>query len=151
MRGWTYRGGLSRARLNRVLDCIHAHVGDNLELNTLAEAAGLNVCHFARAFKQSTGENSTPICAAEKDRSGEGVSTAVKAAGDWKPARTGLVDQSSQVAAEGKVKATIEDQPLESINDVFDRLKTRKVNGRVVLDMAVHANRNHFELVAAHA
>ena len=36
-------------------------------------------------------------------------------------------------AAEGKVKATIETQPLESINDVFSQLKTGKVNGRIVL------------------
>jgi propanol-preferring alcohol dehydrogenase len=36
-------------------------------------------------------------------------------------------------AAEGKVKAMIETQPLESINDVFQRFKAGKVNGRVVL------------------
>jgi propanol-preferring alcohol dehydrogenase len=39
-------------------------------------------------------------------------------------------------AAEGKVKATIEQLPLESINDVFARLKEGKVNGRVVLNIA---------------
>ena len=39
-------------------------------------------------------------------------------------------------AAEGKVKATIEELPLESINDVFARLKEGKVNGRVVLNIA---------------
>ncbi len=38
--------------------------------------------------------------------------------------------------AEGKVKATIETLPLASINDTFNRLKTGKVNGRVVLDIA---------------
>jgi propanol-preferring alcohol dehydrogenase len=38
-------------------------------------------------------------------------------------------------AAEGKVKATIEQQPLESINDVFARLRDGKVNGRVVLNL----------------
>jgi alcohol dehydrogenase, propanol-preferring len=36
-------------------------------------------------------------------------------------------------AAEGKVKANIQTQPLASINDVFERLKRGKVNGRVVL------------------
>ena len=39
-------------------------------------------------------------------------------------------------AAEGKVKATIEQLPLDSINDVFTRLKEGKVNGRVVLNIA---------------
>jgi alcohol dehydrogenase, propanol-preferring len=39
-------------------------------------------------------------------------------------------------AAEGKVKATIEQLPLDSINDVFARLKEGKVNGRVVLQIA---------------
>lgn len=39
-------------------------------------------------------------------------------------------------AAEGKVKATIEQQPIESINTVFSRLREGKVNGRVVLNIA---------------
>ena len=51
-----YRGGLSRFRLNRVLEYINANLSDNLELNVLAEVAGVNMYHFARAFKQSTGE-----------------------------------------------------------------------------------------------
>ena len=61
------------------------------------------------------------------------------------------LEEALEFAAEAKVKATIEDQPLESINEVFDRLKKGKVNGRVVLDIAAPASRNHFELVAAHA
>ena len=36
-------------------------------------------------------------------------------------------------AVEGKVKATIETLALECINDVFERLRTGRVNGRVVL------------------
>src|SRR5271157_2926330 len=43
------------------------------------------------------------------------------------------LEEALSFAAEGKVKAIIETQPLESINDVFQRLKTGKVNGRVVL------------------
>ena len=43
------------------------------------------------------------------------------------------LDEALAFAAEGKVKATIEQLPLESINDVFARLKEGKVNGRVVL------------------
>ena len=39
-------------------------------------------------------------------------------------------------AAEGKVKADIELQPLSAINDVFDRLEHGKVAARVVLDFA---------------
>jgi propanol-preferring alcohol dehydrogenase len=42
-------------------------------------------------------------------------------------------------AAEGKVKATIETLPLGSINDVFNRLRTGKVNGRVVLGIGEQA------------
>ena len=37
-------------------------------------------------------------------------------------------------AADGKVKADIELQPLSAINDIFDRLEHGKVAGRVVLD-----------------
>ena len=40
-----------------------------------------------------------------------------------------------QFAAEGKVKAEIELQPLEAINDVFARLKQGQINGRVVLNL----------------
>ena len=39
-------------------------------------------------------------------------------------------------AAAGKVKATIEQLPLESINNGFARLKEGKINGRVVLKIA---------------
>lgn len=45
------------------------------------------------------------------------------------------LEESLAFAAEGKVKATIEILPLESINDVFTRLKTGRVNGRVVLGL----------------
>lgn len=43
------------------------------------------------------------------------------------------LQEALKFAAEGKVRATTETQPLASINDVFERLKTGKVNGRVVL------------------
>ncbi len=36
-------------------------------------------------------------------------------------------------AAEGKVKATVTVDPLEAVNDVFDRLRRGKVEGRIVL------------------
>jgi propanol-preferring alcohol dehydrogenase len=39
-------------------------------------------------------------------------------------------------AAEGKIKADIELQPLSAINAIFDRLARGKVAGRVVLDFA---------------
>jgi len=45
-------------------------------------------------------------------------------------------------AAEGKVKATIETLPLGSINDTFNRLRTGKVNGRVVLNIAQREGQN---------
>ena len=52
-----YRGGLSRSILNRVLEYINANLSDNLELGVLAKVAGVNLYHFARAFKQSTGQS----------------------------------------------------------------------------------------------
>jgi alcohol dehydrogenase, propanol-preferring len=39
-------------------------------------------------------------------------------------------------AAEGKVKATVERDRLENINNVFERMRARQIEGRVVLDMA---------------
>jgi len=52
-----HRGGLSRSRLNKVLDYIQANLSDELQLGTLAEVADTNLYHFARAFKQSMGES----------------------------------------------------------------------------------------------
>jgi propanol-preferring alcohol dehydrogenase len=37
------------------------------------------------------------------------------------------------IAAEGKVRATIERRPLESINETFVQMKEGRINGRVVL------------------
>ena len=45
------------------------------------------------------------------------------------------LQQSLQFAAEGKVKPTVETQPLDAINEVFDRLKRGQINGRVVLNL----------------
>ena len=46
------------------------------------------------------------------------------------------MQEALQFAAEGKVKANIETQPLEEINSVFDRLRRGEVQGRVVVKMA---------------
>jgi len=55
------------------------------------------------------------------------------------------LEEALTFAAEGKVKATIETQPLESINNVFQRLKTGKVNGRIVLGIAAGASEDAFK------
>jgi alcohol dehydrogenase, propanol-preferring len=44
--------------------------------------------------------------------------------------------ESLEFVSYGQVKATIETQPLEAINDVFARLKSGDVNGRAVLQVA---------------
>ena len=49
------------------------------------------------------------------------------------------LEEALTFAADGKVKATIETQPLASINDVFARLKSGQVNGRVVLQIGEQA------------
>ena len=51
------------------------------------------------------------------------------------------LEEALAFAAEGKVKATIELQPLESINDVFSRLKRGNVSGRIVLGIAEEARK----------
>jgi AraC family transcriptional regulator len=49
-------GKLDPRRLNRVLEYIHAHLGDELDVRGMASAAHLSRFHFARAFKASTGQ-----------------------------------------------------------------------------------------------
>jgi alcohol dehydrogenase, propanol-preferring len=46
------------------------------------------------------------------------------------------LQEALQFAAEGKVRATTETQPLEAINDVFGRLRKGAIQGRVVLKVA---------------
>jgi propanol-preferring alcohol dehydrogenase len=59
------------------------------------------------------------------------------------------LEEALAFAAEGKVKATIELQPLDSINDVFARLKQGKVNGRIVLDIAEASQKKSSKQLAA--
>jgi propanol-preferring alcohol dehydrogenase len=49
------------------------------------------------------------------------------------------LEEALTFAAEGKVKATIETVPLDSVNDVFERMKRGKINGRVVLGIGQQA------------
>lgn len=59
------------------------------------------------------------------------------------------LEEALAFAAEGKVKAVIELQPLGSVNDVFKRLKNGKVNGRVVFEIGNEAQRQTAPLHAA--
>jgi len=45
------------------------------------------------------------------------------------------LQEALQFAAEGKVRSTVEAQPLEAVNEVFDRLRRGEVRGRVVLQL----------------
>jgi AraC family transcriptional regulator len=49
-------GKLDRRRLSRVLEYIHAHLGDALDIRGMATTANLSRFHFARTFKASTGQ-----------------------------------------------------------------------------------------------
>ena len=51
------RGGLTPARLRRVVELIRANIGNELTLDQLAGEAGLSVAHFSRVFHKSTGES----------------------------------------------------------------------------------------------
>jgi len=52
----TLRGGLSRQALRRVLEFVDVHLDEDLGLDSLAAVSGLSTDHFARAFRESTGE-----------------------------------------------------------------------------------------------
>ena len=52
-----YRGRLSPNRLRRITDYVQAHLDTNLSLDDLAQQVGISAYHFARLFKQSTGES----------------------------------------------------------------------------------------------
>ena len=50
------RETLTRFHLSRVVEFVHTHFGEDLELADLARVAGSSVYHFSRAFKNATGE-----------------------------------------------------------------------------------------------
>jgi len=49
------RGGLTPGTLRRIREHIEANLEADIDLEVLADIAGLSRCHFARAFKQSAG------------------------------------------------------------------------------------------------
>ncbi|WP_350559341.1 alcohol dehydrogenase AdhP [Psychrobacter sp. CAL346-MNA-CIBAN-0220] len=44
------------------------------------------------------------------------------------------LQESLNMAAAGKVKATVTAEPLENINDIFERMRQGKIEGRIVID-----------------
>jgi AraC-like DNA-binding protein len=42
--------------LARIVDYMHAHLSENIEVRTLADIAGLSVAHFSTVFRKTTGE-----------------------------------------------------------------------------------------------
>ena len=46
------------------------------------------------------------------------------------------LQEALEFASYGRVKATVETQPLDAINEVFARLRAGDINGRVVLQVA---------------
>ncbi|WOE30716.1 MULTISPECIES: alcohol dehydrogenase AdhP [unclassified Acinetobacter] len=45
--------------------------------------------------------------------------------------------EALDIAAKGKVKAHINVEPLENINDIFERMEKGKIDGRVVVDLSL--------------
>lgn len=89
-----FRGGLSPARLKRVLEYIDANLGDNLELGRLAEIADLNLHHFARGFKRSTGETPHQYVLRKRIERARRLLHESRLSVLETSARTGFVDQS---------------------------------------------------------
>ena len=50
-------GGLTHQQMKRVMDFVQDHLGQDLSLDALAQQAGFSSYHFARLFRQTTGES----------------------------------------------------------------------------------------------
>jgi AraC family transcriptional regulator len=90
----TYRGGLSRSKLSSVREYVDTHLSDKLELEVLAGVAGVNMFHFARAFKQSTGETPHQFVLRRRIERAKEFLTNPQATVLEASVRTGFVDQS---------------------------------------------------------
>ena len=51
-----HRGGLGSARLRRIKELVDANMDDDLSLDEMAQSVELSTAHFARMFRESTGE-----------------------------------------------------------------------------------------------
>jgi AraC family transcriptional regulator len=89
-----YRGGMSRSRLNHVLEYVNANLSEKLELGVLANVAGVNLYHFARAFKQSTGESPHQYVLRRRIEKAKEYLVHSQMSVIEASARTGFVDQS---------------------------------------------------------
>jgi AraC family transcriptional regulator len=49
--------GLTQRQMRRVIDFVQAHLDQDLSLEALAQQAGFSAYHFARLFRQTTGES----------------------------------------------------------------------------------------------
>ena len=47
------------------------------------------------------------------------------------------LQESLNMAAAGKVRATVAAEPLENINDIFERMRQGKIEGRIVIDYSL--------------
>lgn len=47
------------------------------------------------------------------------------------------LQESLDMAADGKVTATVSAEPLENINDIFERMRAGKIEGRIVIDYSM--------------
>lgn len=90
----SHRGGLSRRSLKRVLEYIHTHLHHKVQLSRLAEVAGLNLYHFARAFKQSTGQTPHQYTLRRRIERARELLRDPQVSVLEASARTGFVDQS---------------------------------------------------------
>ena len=52
-----YRGGLTPARMRKVVELVHTAMDTELSLQDLAGAAGLSIAHFSEMFRRSTGQS----------------------------------------------------------------------------------------------
>jgi AraC family transcriptional regulator len=89
-----YRGGLSRSKLKSVQEYIDAHLGDRLELEIIAKVAGINLYHFAKAFKQSTGETPHQYVLRRRIEQAKQLLRNSRSSVLEASARSGFVDQS---------------------------------------------------------
>src|SRR5215472_11020495 len=122
-----YRGGLSRSMLNRVLEHITANLSDKLDLSVLAKVAGVNIYHFARAFKQSTGESPHQYVLRRRIEKAKEFLVHAQLSVIETSARTGFVDQShfSKV-----FRRLVGVGPSEYLNSAENRCTSAKKSGK---------------------
>ena len=119
-----------------VLALFHRH-GDATKLGGLVSLFAVSADSFCARLLRDTLELGGVFAISAAARTMQSVLCTIIAGQDATVATVVPSRPAFHIAARGKVKAHISVEPLENINDIFERMEHGKIDGRIVIDLAL--------------